>query len=135
MGGSKPFGPGEDFPPRSSIAGKPILVFDPETPIRFIDLIDTIANYTGSAGKFIVVNPTETGLAISLGDSIKDKNYIHTQDIASDEWIVEHYLGKYPSVRLQDVTGHSMVGDIVDVDLNSLTITFSSPQTGKAIIN
>jgi len=69
MSGSKPFGAAEDYPERSPISGKPILVVTPGVPVAFTDLSDTPANYTGQAGKFPKVNATETGLEY---DSLSD---------------------------------------------------------------
>jgi hypothetical protein len=135
MEGSKQFGTGEDFPHMSPSSGKPILLFDPDIAEKFTDLSDTIANYTGKAGMVIIVNATETGLTTSPTVISSDKNYIHTQAIASILWTVNHNLGKYPSVRIKDETGHSIIGDIVDISINQLTIGFTIAKLGVAIIN
>lgn len=72
MSGSKPFGAAEDYPERSPAAGKPILVYDRLTPVKFTDLLDVISSYTGHAGKFIVVNATEDALTVSTASTITD---------------------------------------------------------------
>jgi len=138
MSGSKPFGPSEDFPQKSPSAGRPVLDFNPDVPRRFIELLDTFLNYTGHGGKFLMVKESEDGITVAeVGDlvSISDKNYIHTQGSANVLWTVNHNLGKYPSVRIKDGTGHQIVGDIVDISINQLTIEFTSAQSGVAIIN
>lgn len=138
MGGSKQFGPSQDFPQKSPSAGKPILPFDPDYAKRFIELLDTFLSYEGHGGKFLMIKETEDGITVAepvdlVG--IADKNHIHTQAVANTLWTVTHNLGKYPSVRIKDGTGHSIVGDIVDVSINELTIEFTSAQAGVAIIN
>jgi hypothetical protein len=140
MSGSKQFGPGEDFPQKSPSSGKPMLQFDPSMPANFIDLLDTFSNYTGKGGKLLMVKVSEDGITVAEASdatilAIADKNYIHTQNSPSSFWTVTHNLGKYPSVRLKDGSGHTLVGDIVDVSTDELTIEFTEPQTGVAIIN
>lgn len=138
MSGSKAFGPSQDFPQMSPSAGKPILPFNPEYANRFIELLDTFRSYEGQGGKFLMVKETEDGITLAeIGDlaDISDKNYIHTQASANVLWTVNHNLGKYPAVRIKDETGHALVGDIVDISINQLTIEFSSAQAGVAIIN
>lgn len=138
MSGSKKFGPSQDFPQMSPSAGKPILPFDPDYAKRFIELLDTFLSYEGHGGKFLMVKETEDGITVAeIGDlaGIADKNYIHEQAVANTVWTINHNLGKFPSVRIKDSTGHSMVGDIVDVNINQLTIEFSSAQVGVVVIN
>jgi hypothetical protein len=135
MSGSKQFGSGEDFPQKSPSAGRPILEFDPDVPRKFIELLDTFLSYTGKAGLAVVVNETETGLTTRSVTIVNDKNYIHTQSVASAIWTITHNLGKYPSVRIKDGTGHQIIGDIVDVSINELTIEFTTTQSGIAILN
>ena len=64
-----------------------------------------------------------------------DKNFVYTQNVASDEWIVNHNLAKYPSVTVVD-SGLTMVnGEVEYNDINQVTIRFRSPFTGKAFFN
>ena len=135
MSGSKPFGPSEDFPQKSPAGGKPILTFDPTIPANFTNLQDTFPNYTGKAGKALIVNSNENGITTSTGVLTSDANYIHTQIVASDTWVIIHNLGKYPSVRIKDETGASLTGDIEDNSINQITIYFSTAKAGTAIIN
>ena len=61
--------------------------------------------------------------------------YIHTQGVPSDTWAVTHGLNKYPSVDVVD-TGDSVVIPSVHYDsLNSVTLMFGSPTSGKAFMN
>jgi len=71
---------------------------------------------------------------IKLSD-IQDKNFIYQQLSASNLWTVNHNLGKFPSVTVVDSGGTMVIGDIVYVNTNSLTISFSTAFAGVAYIN
>lgn len=64
-----------------------------------------------------------------------DKHYIHNQEAASNNWIVNHNLGKRPSVTVVDTGDNEVEGDVYYNSLNQLTIIFSSPFSGKAYLN
>lgn len=67
--------------------------------------------------------------------SQKDKNYVHSQDVAASVWNVSHNLLKFPSVSVALSTGQKGYGDITYINENNLTITFASAESGKAYIN
>lgn len=64
-----------------------------------------------------------------------DKTYVHTQNIAAATWIIQHNMYKYPSVSVVDSAENQVVGDVEYTTLNSLTITFTAPFSGKAYLN
>lgn len=64
-----------------------------------------------------------------------DKNFVHEQGLASNEWIVTHNLGKEPSITITDSAGTEVEGDVKHIDLNTTKLTFSAPFKGKAIFN
>lgn len=64
-----------------------------------------------------------------------DKNYVHTQNVASATWEVGHNLDKYASVVVVDSGNNVVVGEVQYNDANNLTITFSGAFSGKAFIN
>jgi len=64
-----------------------------------------------------------------------DKYYAHNQTIASDAWVVNHDLNKYPSVTITDSANDQVEGEIHYNGVNSLTVTFSAPFAGKAYLN
>lgn len=64
-----------------------------------------------------------------------DKNYVHSQDVASDTWTIQHNLNKYASATMVLSTGQKGYGDVQYIDENNLTITFAGDETGKAYIN
>lgn len=63
------------------------------------------------------------------------ENYVHDQQVASNSWVVPHSLNKFPSVSIVNTANQVVVGDITYNSLNQLTITFTSPISGKAYIN
>lgn len=65
----------------------------------------------------------------------EDKNYLHTQSVVSDEWVINHNLNKYPSVTVIDSAGNEVIGDVEHIDKNNLKIKFASGFTGKATLN
>jgi hypothetical protein len=58
--------------------------------------------------------------------------YTHTQGILAKVWNIRHNLGRHPNVVVEDGAGSTIYGTVVYVDLNVLTITFSSSATGHA---
>tara|TARA_R110001632_G_scaffold94570_1_gene200541 strand:+ start:1443 stop:2171 length:729 start_codon:yes stop_codon:yes gene_type:complete len=66
-----------------------------------------------------------------------DKNYVfpHNQSVAAVTWNVQHNLNKFPSCTMVLSTGQQGYGDVTFIDVNNLTITFASAETGKAYIN
>lgn len=61
--------------------------------------------------------------------------YVHEQGVASDEWIVEHNLNKYPSVTVVDSSDNEIVAEIEYIDKNSLKIKMTGAFKGKAFLN
>ena len=66
---------------------------------------------------------------------VNDKNYLYIQNIASDIWVVNHNLNKYPAVSVIDSSGNEVTGDVEYIDVNNLVITFKGAFKGKATLN
>ena len=62
-------------------------------------------------------------------------SYIHTQGVASATWIINHNLGFYPNLTVQDSAGTIYEGEITYTNSDSLTVTFSSAFSGKAYLS
>jgi len=62
-------------------------------------------------------------------------SYIHTQGVASNTWVINHNLGFYPNLTVQDSAGTIYEGEIAYTTLDSLTVTFSSSFSGKAYLS
>lgn len=71
--------------------------------------------------------------SIEVVDS--DKNFVHTQGVPSDTWTIAHTLNKYPSVTIIDSGGTEVIGNINYTDTSTITVTFASAFSGKAILN
>ena len=74
-------------------------------------------------------------LQLDVGVVYSDKNYVHRQDVASDEWEISHNLDKYPSVSVVDSAGNIIYGNVHYISLNLIKIYFKSAFTGRAYLN
>lgn len=73
--------------------------------------------------------------ADSLAIGGGDKNYYHVQGTPASTWNITHNLNKYPSIEVLDSAKTSVEGQIVNIDTNSLTITFNASFSGSATLN
>jgi hypothetical protein len=61
--------------------------------------------------------------------------YTHTQGVSSTTWTINHGLGFYPNLTVQDSAGTIYEGEITYTNSDSLTVTFSSAFSGKAYLS
>ena len=61
--------------------------------------------------------------------------YTHTQGVSNSTWTINHNLGFYPNLTVQDSAGTIYEGEITYTDSVSLTVTFSSAFSGKAYLS
>lgn len=81
---------------------------------------------------------TETEGKQFMSSSEKTKaldTFISDQQIALKVWRVDHYLNKYPSVTVVDTDDKVIVGTVEYLDMDSLEITFTTQNSGKAYLN
>ena len=64
-----------------------------------------------------------------------DKNFVYTQVGASNTWQVTHGLNKLCAVDVVSDTDDVIYPNIEYTSLNTVTITFSTPQAGQAFFN
>lgn len=64
-----------------------------------------------------------------------DKTYIHEQGIASDTWIINHNLDKYPSVTLVNSADIQFIAEVEYNDRNTCTVYINGATKGKAYLN
>ena len=64
-----------------------------------------------------------------------DSNYVHNQSQPLDTWSITHNLNKYPSVTVIDSAGSKVEGTVTYISNEEIKIEFSSPFSGKAILN
>ena len=81
-------------------------------------------------GVIISGNLTSESLGI-----VDDKNFVFNQNVASNEWIVNHNLNKYPSVSVVDSGNNIVIGEVAYINENVLKIIFSSAFSGSAYLN
>ena len=99
------------------------------------ELTDTPNNKTGSALKVVRVNASETAHEyVDIGAIGIDLNYSEAFT-SSASWVINHNLGKIPSVTVIDNSGNTIHGDAAYTDLNNLTITFNTAFAGTVYLN
>lgn len=64
-----------------------------------------------------------------------DKTYVHTQGAPATSWVVTHNLNKYPAVDVVDTGNSAVIPSVQYTDINTVTLTFGSPTSGKAFVN
>lgn len=88
-----------------------------------------------------VNKPSINGVVLEGDKSLADlgiynfNGYTYEQGISSDVWVIQHNLNKHPSVTVVDSAGNEVVGHVHYDDLNNVTVTFTSPFSGKAYLN
>lgn len=75
---------------------------------------------------------TEKAVADAL---VSEVTYTHIQDVASDMWVIEHNLGRFPSVNTEDSEGNQFFAQIVYDSDDKLTVYLNESITGKAYLN
>lgn len=86
----------------------------------------------------IYYNLSDKSLYIFDGNAWKachDANFVHNQTLASATWIVDHNLGKLPSVTIIDSANDEVFGEVKHDTINKATISFSAAFSGKAFFN
>lgn len=68
----------------------------------------------------------------STGDGVTTHEFTHST--ASDTWIVNHNLGRYPMAHVIDSAGTEVFGKVTHVSKNRLRIEFSAAFKGKALL-
>lgn len=64
-----------------------------------------------------------------------DKHFVYVKAVASDTWNIEHNLNKSCNIMAYDDNGNEIMGDIIFVDDNHITLKFSSAIKGKAVLS
>lgn len=64
-----------------------------------------------------------------------DKNFVFTQVVASDTWVVNHFLNKYCSVDVTDIYQKLIQAEVNWVNLNTVIIKFNIPVAGNCYCN
>ena len=68
-------------------------------------------------------------------ETVDDKTFYYEQHTPASVWNIVHNMGKKPSVMVFDSANDEVHGDIFYNDNNRITLSFSSPFSGVAILN
>lgn len=89
-----------------------------------------------TASQTIVIPKPTTTLSIKgVTGGGGDAHFVFEQNMPERTWVINHNLGKKPVAVVVDSTENVVVGDIQYNSLNTLTITFVDPFSGKAYLN
>jgi hypothetical protein len=64
-----------------------------------------------------------------------DAHFIYDQETPSDEWTIEHNLGKNPAVTVVDSGGNEWQTAVEHLSADELVVRFSAPFSGRAYLN
>lgn len=100
-----------------------------------LDFYDITLKYVSGPGFF--EDEKDYFISILTYDTnlTSDKNFVYTQVGASNTWQVTHGLNKLCSVDVVSDTDDIIYPNIEYTSLNTVTITFSTPQAGQAFFN
>lgn len=75
------------------------------------------------------------GETIVFSAGYQTDKHFKTTLMDGDVWVIEHNLGKFPSISIVDTANNVIYGEIQYNDLNNVTISFGSPVIGYAYFN
>ena len=88
-----------------------------------------------------LVKEIENNPLVLIIDNLKNRleisgsNHVHTQQVASDIWEINHSLNKYPSVTIADTSGNLVIGSVHYISTSKIIVRFSAPFSGVAYLN
>jgi len=83
--------------------------------------------------EIVAKEPIEATFTIS--PNITDLNFEFTQEEPASTWVIEHNLGKYPSVTIVNPSGEMVQTDYTYINENTIEVYFASAFAGKAYLN
>lgn len=60
--------------------------------------------------------------------------YVHAQPVASDNWLITHPLGGYPSIAVVDSASTVVMGDVSYLSTTQVQVSFAAPFSGFAYL-
>lgn len=66
---------------------------------------------------------------------IRRETYIYHQTTASNMWVIEHELDRFPSVTVIDSAGTKVTGDVKYMSNRLIILTFAAAFSGTAYLN
>lgn len=99
------------------------------------DQINVSVQQTTLQNTVVIPRPTTTLSVKGVTGGGGDAHFVFEQNMPERTWVINHNLGKKPVAVVVDSTENVVVGDIQYNSLNTLTITFVDPFSGKAYLN
>ena len=96
---------------------------------------DITLEYLIGPGNFVDLEDYFISILTYDSNASNDKNYVYNQVAASAQWQVTHSLNKYCSVEVVNDNGIVVYPSIDYLSLNTVTIGFSTAQSGSAYFN
>lgn len=67
-------------------------------------------------------------------DSLRGAVHVHNQSTPASTWIIGHNMGRNPDVAVYDELGEMILVDVSSTT-TTVTVTFSSPKAGQAVLS
>ncbi len=74
-------------------------------------------------------------IAATSAEHSSDKTFVYEQATATDVWVIDHNLAKYPSVTVADSAGNIFYPAVKYNNENRCTVMMNGATTGKAFLN
>ena len=133
------------------LGGKNIIIYEINNKNNFgVYKVDSIAvdndsnfynlSLTKKTSNGSIVNNTIYGIDI-FAESGGDLTYAHHQNNAATSWVINHNLGKFPSVSIKFSSSDNIYTNVgafagvVYTDENNLTINLAAAESGYAYLN
>jgi|21_taG_2_1085346.scaffolds.fasta_scaffold14407_3 hypothetical protein len=101
----------------------------------FPEMYDISLQYVSGPGSFIDEKRYLLSILTYDVSASNDKNFVFTQSTPSNSWVVTHNLNKYVAVSVVDSNDVEVYCSVDYDSLNTVTLTFSTPFSGKAFFN
>lgn len=62
------------------------------------------------------------------------RRHIHNQAVVSDQWVINHTLGGYPSVTVVDSAKTVVIGEVTYNSTTQVVVNFSAAFSGQAYL-
>jgi hypothetical protein len=87
---------------------------------------------TGSSAYEVWLDEGNVGTEEEFLFSLIGGQFTYDQMVPESVWVITHNLGFFPNVMTFDSAGSQVIGDVNHINQNSMTITFSGSNAGKA---
>lgn len=96
-----------------------------------------------SSGAAFLLDFTFKGASSAVGNNIislqpfggQDYEYNQAFPVAASTWVIQHNLGRFPSVTTVDSAGSEITGAVTYDNENKITVVFNSATSGNAYLN